>query len=402
MTTKDHKTLNETPAPAEQVSTNLDSMFAWKEIFQKLQSPEKLAKAIIQFNPSFVLALENMMETHVLTLDQKTQENIKYTALIRDGFDLQRASIPQEHLTINVPSTPNDMFAYAKHLYFQEDFYASSRWYLKAAEQGHLFAQHKLVWLCYSGTCGIQQDQKEAYKWLYKVVIQMRANHAKNTTDKRLSWASLDILGQCIQSLEHPSDSANAKVWFMSLLFAHEKVDETWFRNKISKNKKNGVSCGTELFMLMQIIDDNANTIAEKKQLLVEAVQQEFGPALHEIAQCYRFGTRGFPLDKLVSIQYMKRAAEKGNNYSQNSYGYYLDTGIGTQTNYKEAFEWYLKAANNWCPIGQYNLGLCYLGNNYVQRDIKEGIRWLKLASNYHSPAMTELVKLQKTHPDFF
>lgn len=76
---------------------------------------------------------------------------------------------------------------------------------------------------------------------------------------------------------------------------------------------------------------------------------------------------------------------------------------MGTQQDFKQAFEWYFKAANNGVYTAQYNLGLCYLSDNYVQRrDVKEAIRWMKLAGVYYQLARTKLKQLEFEYPQLF
>lgn len=165
-----------------QMSLELDSMFEWKELFKKLKTPEKIVKAIVNSNPSFVLTLKNYLETHLTSFSKKMQSNIQNLALYYDGFEvnleLDSTTVSPTPTPKNVLSTatslPEGMYAYAKSLELQDDLEASSRWYLKAAQNGHLLAQHKMVWLFYSGTCGIKQDHKRSNEWLYKAATQLK------------------------------------------------------------------------------------------------------------------------------------------------------------------------------------------------------------------------------------
>lgn len=268
--------------PAE-ISTDIDSLFEWKKVFQDLKTPDKIVRAIVKFDPSFVLVLENVLETHLNTLSQKVQENIKSAALACDGFDVLS---DLKSLDLKIPSTLDDMYKHAEYLCNKiEDFYSSVRWYLKAAQQGHLQSQLKLVWLYYSGTCGARQDKKQAYEWLYKAVIYMRDKYMKKILVG--PEASLEEMCRCIHSLEYPTER-DETIYFLPLVFQHEKAAQTWLRDKISKKE------GTyfkEMYILYHLMDDDDN---ERKYLLFDAVQLGSGFAMSDIGYNYRHGTNGY------------------------------------------------------------------------------------------------------------
>ena len=47
---------------------------------------------------------------------------------------------------------------------------------------------------------------------------------------------------------------------------------------------------------------------------------------------------------------------------------------IWNRKNYKEAFEWYSKSANNGCVKGQYNLGCCYQNGQEWHKIIRKNL----------------------------
>src|SRR3954454_1980375 len=58
-------------------------------------------------------------------------------------------------------------------------------------------------------------------------------------------------------------------------------------------------------------------------------------------------------------IKYLK-SSRKGDPVAQYNLGYCYQHGQGVTQDYKKAFEWYYKSANNGCGEGQNSLGECY------------------------------------------
>ncbi|RIA91681.1 kinase-like domain-containing protein [Glomus cerebriforme] len=69
----------------------------------------------------------------------------------------------------------------------------------------------------------------------------------------------------------------------------------------------------------------------------------------------------GTPKNKIKAFEWYMKSAEGGNACGQCNIGLCYDKGSsGITQNKYEAFNWYLKAANGGDSTGQYNLGLCY------------------------------------------
>ena len=70
--------------------------------------------------------------------------------------------------------------------------------------------------------------------------------------------------------------------------------------------------------------------------------------------------------------------AQEGDSNAQVSAGYYYEEGIGTTIDYKEAYYWYKKAAEQNHPYGIGNLGCLYKYGKYVKQDLPKAIALLK------------------------
>ena len=81
------------------------------------------------------------------------------------------------------PQTPEDRaeddFKKGQNAFDNEDYYEAVKWYRKAAEQGHAFAQTNLG-LCYEEGKGVSQDYYEAVKWYRKAAEQGQADAQHN------------------------------------------------------------------------------------------------------------------------------------------------------------------------------------------------------------------------------
>ena len=66
---------------------------------------------------------------------------------------------------------------------------------------------------------------------------------------------------------------------------------------------------------------------------------------------------------------------------SQNNLGICYEKGLGTGKDYKKAFEWYFKSANNGSGEGQNNLGECYRYGIGTEINIEGAVTWYKRAS---------------------
>ena len=77
--------------------------------------------------------------------------------------------------------------------------------------------------------------------------------------------------------------------------------------------------------------------------------------------------------------------AERGDSYAMYMLGYY-HSYIEEYPDKAKAFEWYLKSAEKGCVAAEYAVGCMYLDGSGVERNTKEGIKWMKLAARHRNP----------------
>ncbi len=108
----------------------------------------------------------------------------------------------------------------------------------------------------------------------------------------------------------------------------------------------------------------------------------------HYLGSCYLKGN-GVEKDEKEAFQWFLKAADQGNAEAQNNVGICYLKGDGVEKDEKEAFQWFLKAAEQRDAEAQYNVGACYLKGDGVEKDEKNAFQWFLKA------AEQELAKAQ-------
>lgn len=118
-------------------------------------------------------------------------------------------------------------------------------------------------------------------------------------------------------------------------------------------------------------------------RLLTEAMNKGYAWAYSRLAQAYKDGEAGMPVDPKKAFEIMKSGLSTGDANVINNYGYYLDQGIGCDVDYKTASRYFLLAAEKGLPIAMANVGEYYeKGQGYFQKDLKKATEWYKKASS--------------------
>lgn len=72
--------------------------------------------------------------------------------------------------------------------------------------------------------------------------------------------------------------------------------------------------------------------------------------------------------------------ARSGNMQAQSDLGHLYENGNGVQKDYKKAFDWYHKSAEQGYAIAQYNVGVAYEYGSGVQRSLAQALEWYSKA----------------------
>ncbi|MSU45685.1 MAG: sel1 repeat family protein [Lacunisphaera sp.] len=92
------------------------------------------------------------------------------------------------------------------------------------------------------------------------------------------------------------------------------------------------------------------------------------------------------------TVEWYRKAAEKGNASAQNNLGIIYANGIGVAQNRTDAEKWYRKAAEQGHYDAQFYLGQMYADGDGVLVNNSEAVKWFrKAALRFHSGALPKL-----------
>jgi TPR repeat protein len=89
----------------------------------------------------------------------------------------------------------------------------------------------------------------------------------------------------------------------------------------------------------------------------------------------------GIPQDYKQAFAWFTKAAEQGETKAQYSLGLMYSKGLGVPQNDKQAAIWYAKVANKGDVNTQFGLGLMYAEGRGVVQSYKQAFIWLSLAA---------------------
>ena len=244
-------------------------------------------------------------------------------------------------------STANDYF-YGRNGK-PKDYSEAVKWYSKAAELGHTFAQNNLG-VCYCNGLGVTKDYFEAVKWYRKAAEQGDMDAQNN-------------LGVCYQKGEGvPQDYSEAVKWYRKAAEQGHARAQCYLGYCYQKGE--GVS----------------QDYSEAVKWYRKAAEQGHATAQCNLGYCYESGW-GVPQDYSEAVKWYRKAAEQGHARAQNNLGYCYKYGQGVPKDYSEAVKWYRKATEQGHATAQNNLGVCYEKGQGVSQDYSEAVKWYRKAA---------------------
>ena len=88
-----------------------------------------------------------------------------------------------------------------------------------------------------------------------------------------------------------------------------------------------------------------------------------------------------------ASFDSVKAKAENGDAWAQYDMGTRYNFGKGVPVDMREAVKWYKMAAGNGIPEAQFNLGCCYENGTGIEKNHTEAFKWCKTAAESGLPA---------------
>jgi TPR repeat protein len=122
-----------------------------------------------------------------------------------------------------------------------------------------------------------------------------------------------------------------------------------------------------DLAVLFPDPDAAEEDLEKENKRLKEAADQQYGPAMYELANRYNDGSRGVELDYVSGYQWMIKAAERGYVPAMVRVSDALFYGRGvSQANPRRAVEWAVRAANAGSTEAKYLLGYYFYRGRHV------------------------------------
>lgn len=90
----------------------------------------------------------------------------------------------------------------------------------------------------------------------------------------------------------------------------------------------------------------------------------------------------GVARDYKEAANWYAKAAAKGHSFAQSNLGALYEQGLGVKQDINEAAKLYRKAADQGCPEGIYNLAKCYYSGKGVAKNIDEALKLMKLSAD--------------------
>lgn len=137
---------------------------------------------------------------------------------------------------------------------------------------------------------------------------------------------------------------------------------------------------GSNLY-LVGLKAENSKSYKKALEWYLKAVNKgdSYGYAEEHIGQLYQFG-EGVTVDYKEATNWYQKAAKKNNPYAETQIGFLYEMGYGVPKDYQEAMKWYLKAANQSNGSGERSVGVLYENGRGVKGDYQQALGWYQKA----------------------
>lgn len=297
-----------------------------------------------------------------------------------------------------------DCYYYGKGI--EQNYEKAVEWYSKAAEQGDMNAQCKLGY-CYNSGEGVEQDKQKAFN-LFSEAAEAGDSEAQfmiGACYKYGDGIEQDI-GKAVQFLKLAAEQEeyHAQSMLADCYYYGEGVEQNY--RKAFELYNQAVEMDYPVYVQLRLANCYSNGIG---------TNQDYQKAFELYSQVYdEEGTERF-IENLNSAEEDIYSSESSNMKKEYAFNFLMshslfddptihfllgkcfDEGIGTVQNYKEAVNWYTKAAEQDNAKACNNLGNCYLHGNGVKKDRAKAMELFEKAKDLGSEAGKNNYNLQKT-----
>lgn len=134
-----------------------------------------------------------------------------------------------------------------------------------------------------------------------------------------------------------------------------------------------------------ELIDlgESEELLSKFQNILTKQLEESNLYALRVAGDCYHDGLMSFEINRQLSYESYRKAAELGDIPSMNSLGGCYYEGFGTTVDKSSAFTWFLRAAEKGDNEGAYNVGRCYYEGEGINRNYANAFENFKKAANH-------------------
>ncbi|MBR0315581.1 MAG: SEL1-like repeat protein [Synergistaceae bacterium] len=153
----------------------------------------------------------------------------------------------------------------------------------------------------------------------------------------------------------------------------YKKAFEWWSRAAELKNTNAYMNLGSMYFEGKYVSQDSQKGLEWFLKAEEESHYYGFQEALGDV---YMSGKGDIKQDYKKAFYWYSKAAEQGWADAQNQLASMYYYGLGVNKDYKKAFEFYMKAAEQNNSAGMYNIATMYLHGQGVEQNYKKAIEW--------------------------
>ena len=315
-------------------------------------------------------------------------------------------------------SIPENQDGYGEPKYRETDDTALTKWYRRAAEQGHMESQARLAKIYELGLYEVERDAIESIKWyrraaeqghvdsqcylgfVYKSGTEVDKDYIEAARWYRRAAEQGDSgaqysLGSLYEENGESQDYVEALKWYCRAAEqghrrAQDKLLSLYqWREEVADDGK--------LVEWLQRLADQGDRRSQDKLAdpTLQAVKNYWKAAekgdlesQYNLANCYEAHGR-FSIYKnyVNAAKWYRRAAEQGHLESQSRLGWIYSAGQGVKQDYVESLKWYHRAAEQGHYWSQRKLGdvynPCFIEDYGVGKDLAEAARWYQRAARH-------------------
>ena len=265
------------------------------------------------------------------------------------------------------------------------------KWLKKAAAQDHNIATHNLAFAYYYGR-SVEKNFQEAYKLFSKVAAKevsgsqhmvgemlLAGEGVKRDPEEGVRW----LLKAAKSNYMFDSHARLAECHSKGIGVPKNKIKSyAWYQVSVCTGLEDlPTNVTTEMKALKAEMTAEEITMAKNLAIdLLDKVKIDDALSQYEIGWMYANGD-GLEQDFKEAFKWYQKAADQGDADAQYSLGLMYANGDGLEQDYKEAVKWYQKAADQGDADAQFNLGLMYDNGQGVEQDYKEAVKWFRKAA---------------------